>query len=68
MSDTTQTYRSIADIMWRGMTVQEACKELKLDWLEIRKTMPIEVKRYLVDVSMLANAREEYLGALPTDN
>jgi hypothetical protein len=52
--------------MWRGMTVQEACKELKLDWLEIRKTMPIEVKRYLVDVSMLANAREEYLGALPT--
>jgi hypothetical protein len=50
--------------MWRGMTVQEACKELKLDWQETHKTMPIEVKRFLVDVSMLANAREEYLGAL----
>jgi hypothetical protein len=45
------------------MTVQKACKELKMDWLEIHKTMPIEVKRYLVDVSMLANVREEYLGA-----
>jgi hypothetical protein len=52
--------------MWCGMTVQQACKELKLDWLVIHKAMPIEVKRYLVDVSMLANAREEYLGASTT--
>jgi hypothetical protein len=49
--------------MWRGMTMQQACKELKLDWQETHKTMSIEVKRYMVDVSMLANAREEYLGA-----
>jgi hypothetical protein len=52
--------------MWRGMTVQEACKELKLDWLVMNKTMPIEVKRYMLEVSMISNAREEHLGASST--
>jgi hypothetical protein len=66
MSDITQTYHSIADLMWRGMTIQQACNELNTDWLEMYKMMPIEVKQYVLNVSVLANAKEEYLGARTT--
>jgi hypothetical protein len=52
--------------MWRGMTIQQACSELNTDWLEMYKMMPIEVKQYVLNVSVLANAKEEYLGACTT--
>jgi hypothetical protein len=54
-------YHKIADLVWKGMTVPKAVQELECEWNQ--HCVPIEVKRFLVDVSMLANAREEYLGA-----
>jgi hypothetical protein len=58
---TSDTWHAIADLVWKGMTVPDAVRELGYEWNS--NSMPIEVKRFLVDVSMLANAREEYLGA-----
>jgi len=55
-------WRKIADLVWQGMTVPDACLELGYDWAQVHKEMPTEVARYMVDVSMLANCREEYLG------
>jgi hypothetical protein len=55
-------YHKVADLVWQGMTVPEAVQELGCEWNQ--HYVPVEVKRFLVDVSMLANAREEYLGAL----
>jgi hypothetical protein len=57
-------WHKVADKVWYGMTVPDAVKELGYEWK--RYAMPLEVKRYLVDVSMLANCREEYLGARTT--
>jgi hypothetical protein len=54
-------YYKVADLVWQGKTVPEAVQELGHEWSY--NSLPIEVKRYLVDVSMLARAREEYLGA-----
>jgi hypothetical protein len=54
-------YYKIADLVWSGMTVPDAVRELGYDWKQ--HCVPVEVKRYLVDVSILANVREEYLGA-----
>jgi hypothetical protein len=55
-------YHKVADLVWKGMTVPEAVQELGCEWNQ--HCIPIEVKRFLVDVSMLANCKEEYLGAL----
>ena len=52
---------AIADLVWRGMTVPAACMELGYEWPEVHRAMPTDVARYMVDVSMLANCREEYL-------
>jgi hypothetical protein len=57
-------YYKVADLVWQGKTVPEAVQELGHEWSH--NSLPIEVKRYLVDVSMLASAREEYLGASTT--
>jgi hypothetical protein len=59
-------YHKVADLVWQGMTVPKAVQELGYEWDQ--HSVPIEVKRFLVDVSMLANAKEEYLGALPITN
>jgi hypothetical protein len=60
---TSDTWHSIADLVWQGMTVPDACKELGHDFGEIYGQMSTDVSRYMVDVSMLAGCREEYLGA-----
>jgi hypothetical protein len=58
----TPDYYKVADLVWQGKTVPEAVQELGYAWNQY--DIPIEVKKYLVDVSTLANAREEYLGVL----
>jgi hypothetical protein len=62
MESSQVDYYKVADLVWSGMTIPEAVRELGYEWKQ--HCVPIEVKRYLVDVSMLANAREEFLGAL----
>ena len=59
---TSSTYHAIADLVWQGMTVPDACKELGYDFHQVYKQMSVEVRGYLVDVSMVAGCREEYLG------
>jgi hypothetical protein len=49
-------------LVWQGKTVPDACHELGYDFQQVYKQMPVEVARYMVDVSMLAGCREEYLG------
>ena len=58
-------WRLIADEMWAGNTVQDACKTLNLDWQTVYQRLNVEpeIKSYLLDVSLLANAREEFLNA-----
>jgi len=59
---TSETWHDIADLVWKGMTVPDACKELGYNFNNVYKYMSVEVSRYMVDVSMLAGCREEYLG------
>ena len=54
-------WRGIADQMWDGKTIQEACDELGIRYVEMRFDITPEIKNFLLDTSMLASAREEIL-------
>jgi hypothetical protein len=56
-------YHQVADLVWSGKTVPDAVRELGHDWCSVQKNMPATVKRYMLDISMLASVREDYLGA-----
>jgi hypothetical protein len=60
---TRHTWRSIADLVWKGKTLPDACTELGLDWRVIDRKMSEDVRSFLLDVAMVAGAKEEYLGA-----
>ena len=47
--------------MWDGKTVQQACDELGLDYKLVMLDVTEEMKGFLLDVSMLANYRDEEL-------
>jgi hypothetical protein len=53
----------LADLVWDGMTVPDACKYLGYDFHTSNEFMPVSVKRYLLEVSMIARARKDYLNA-----
>jgi hypothetical protein len=59
-------YYKVADLVWKGMTVPEAARELGYNWGKMKNFIPIEVRGYLVDVSIMAGCREDYLGACVT--
>ena len=54
-------YRQISDHMWDGKTVQQACDELGLDYTVVMFDITPDIKGFLLDVSMLANYRDEEL-------
>ena len=58
----TPDWHRIADLVWSGMTVPDACAELGYEFVVVHKQMPVDIARYMVDVSMLAGCRDEYLG------
>ena len=55
-------WHRIADLMWHEMTIQQACKELGYEDSEIIKQATTEQRRFLLDTSMLAAVRDDYLG------
>ena len=59
---TVDTWHRIADLMWQKKTFPQACEELGLNERVVERKMTTDIKSYLVDVSMLAGARDEYLG------
>jgi hypothetical protein len=60
---TNTTWHQVADLVWKGYTIPKACEELGLDWRYIERIMPETARNYFIDVAMVANAKEEYLGA-----
>ena len=54
-------YRQISDHMWDGKTIRQACDELGLDYKVVMLDVTEEMKGFLLDVSMLANYRDEEL-------
>ena len=56
-------WNAIAELVWQGKTVPAACFELGLEFADVDKAMNIDIRSFLLDVSMVAGAREEYLGA-----
>ena len=54
-------WRLISNHMWDGKTVQQACDELGLDYKLVMLDVTEEMKGFLLDVSMLANYRDEEL-------
>jgi hypothetical protein len=60
---TRNHWHAIADLVWEGRTVMQACEDLGLDWRVIDRAMPEQVRSFYLDVAMVAGAREEYLGA-----
>ena len=67
MSDLLQNgcidWRAIADELWDGKTVQQACISLSIDYREVYREMDIEMRTFLLDVAMLANYRDGLLSA-----
>jgi hypothetical protein len=58
---TSHTWKSIANLVWEGKTVPDACIELGLDWRVIDRKMTENVRKFLLDTAMMAGAKEEYL-------
>ena len=56
-------WNAIADMVWYGSTIPAACEELGLEFADVDRAMNIDIRSFLLDVSMVAGAREEYLGA-----
>ena len=52
-------WRAIADLMWEGKTIQQACEELGLEYKDVMLVITLDMKRFLLDVSMLARYRDE---------
>jgi hypothetical protein len=63
MESSQVDYYKVADLVWSGKTVPDSVRELGHDWCDVQKTMPADVKRYMLDTAMLASAREDFLGA-----
>ena len=49
--------------MWQGQTIQEACEALGIEYFDVLRELNVqpEIKSFLLDVGLLANAREEIL-------
>ena len=54
-------WRKIADLVWDGMTVPTACKELGYEWRDVDLAMDEDVRGFLLDVSMIAGYRDSAL-------
>ena len=52
-------WRAIADQMWDGKTIQQACEELGLEYKVVMFNATPEIKSLLLDTSMLARYRDE---------
>ena len=57
------SWRAIADHMWDGKTIQEACELIRIDYSDVMHELNAwpEMKAFLVDVSMVANYRDTEL-------
>ena len=51
-------YRAIADLVWDGMTVPDACEKLGYTWSEVDRDMSIKMRGFMIDVSMIARYRD----------
>ena len=54
-------WRKIADLVWGGLTVPQACVKLEYDFEMVTSEMSLNQRCFLVDTSVLANAREEQM-------
>ena len=52
---------AVADRMWLGETIQQACKYLGYDEMEVIKVMTQSQRGFMLDTSMMANARYDAL-------
>ena len=52
-------WRAIADQMWDGKTIQQACEELGLEYKVVMFNATPEIKGFLLDTSMVARHRDE---------
>jgi hypothetical protein len=68
MESSQVDYYKVADLVWQGMTVPDAVRELGYDWPDVDRTMTMKVRSYLVDVAILANCKEDYLGDSKTNH
>ena len=55
-------WRAIADLVWQGKTIPQAVQLLGLERRTVESEMILPIRRYLVEVSLLANCRQEFLG------
>ena len=57
------SWRAIADHMWEGRTIQEACELIRIDYKDVSYQLNAwpEMKSFLLDVSMVADYRDREL-------
>lgn len=54
-------WRKIINQIWEGKTVQHACEFLGEDYSYVESCMSPQIRYFIIDVSMVANVREEIL-------
>ena len=54
-------WKEIVDLIWKGNTIQQACEKLWLDYQEVDRAMCVEIRRLILDTSLVASARDEML-------
>lgn len=63
---TTLQQFAIIDNVWLGYTVPEAFEEVGLDFSEYHPFLPVDFCAFLIEVSMVAKARDHGIGVDPT--
>ena len=54
-------WRTIADLVWQGKTVPEACASLGLDFGDTDVAMSSAMRGFLIDVATVAHYRDKEL-------
>lgn len=60
----TQQFQ-ILDAVWLGSTAPEAFEEVGLDFQKLHPFLPVDFCRFLVEVAMVARARDAGIGFIP---
>lgn len=58
---TSAQWSAVFNGIWNGLTVEETCRYLELDFALVQNKMTLEIRSFIIDVSMVAGARSELL-------
>ena len=61
---TIREWRFIMDMVWQGCTLFQAAAELEIDGIQLDIEMSEKMRRFMLDVGIMKNYREDLLEEL----